>query len=290
MENENLIFGAHLVAFIDILGQSRNLKQFYKIKWWEDRKRVIDILSSTYGNVLKLRSDINNFVESFPPPSAEKLGRNIPRPISDKYIKAAKKILIQNVSDSIILTVQLQITDGIIPLRSVFGVLGGIGISMMTSLNNGYCFRAGIEFGPCIFNQSSGEVYGSALSESVAYEKRADYPRIIVGNHLNEYLNDFSRLEKGSELDSINAIMAKRCLSIINRDEEGLNYIDYLGKGFKDALGSVDNKPMIKGAIKFIKSQLSENKSDQKIYNKFYKLKQYFESRKDVWGNTIINF
>lgn len=292
MEEDKLIFGGHLVAFIDILGQSHQLKELYKIKWWEDRMGVKDILSSTYGSVLKLRKDMSTIIETFSKPSTEEqLGQVIPQEIRNVYNKATKtKIITQNVSDSIILTVQLQIIDSIIPLRSVFGVLGGIGISMMTALNRGFCFRAGIEFGPCVFDKNSNEVYGSALSESVSYEKKADCPRIIVGDHLFEYLNDFSNLKEGSELYNINAAIAKRCLSIVSKDQDGLYCVDYLGKRFKETLGSVDSSPMIKGAIQFITKQIDEHKSDPKIHGKYLKLKNYFESRRDVWGRELINF
>lgn len=289
MSKSELSFGGHLVAFIDLLGQSKDLKKMYEINWWDDYAGVKDILSSTYGNVLSFRNDMNNFMESF---SKQTIPEEVILTLSNenqvKYRELIKtKIHSQNVADSIILSVPLHITNGIIPLKSVLAVLSGSAVCMISSLSNGFCFRAGIEFGPCLFNEDLNEVYGSALSESVAIEKKADFPRIIVGDHLVQYLKDLSLDES---LHPLNSGLAKRCLSLICQDHDGLYFVDYLGKPLKNLLRSVDSSKVIKSAIEHINKQLSVFRSDEKIYSKYVRLKEYFLTRSDVWGTTLISF
>ncbi len=84
--------------------------------------------------------------------------------------------------------------------------------------------------------------------------------------------------------------MAKQCLRILSKDQDELYCVDYLGKGFKEALGSVNSSPRIKDAIQFITKQLDKHKSDPKIHSKYLKLKNYFESKRDVGGSDLINF
>ncbi len=52
-ESPELYFGGHLVAFLDILGQSERLANLKQNKWWELQEPTKIVLRETYGRVYK---------------------------------------------------------------------------------------------------------------------------------------------------------------------------------------------------------------------------------------------
>jgi hypothetical protein len=184
---DKLYFGGHLVAFLDILGQSDKLAELKKHEWWNIDENTISSLQNTYGRVLKFRKIFNGFLAKFCKPSAlDAVFQEISDPDELKLWNqfSQERILTKGISDSLIMTLPLLLTNGLAPLKSIYGVLGACGSSMLASLNYNFAFRGGIEIGPCIFDQRSSEVYGSALNDAVRYEKEADWPRIVVGSAL----------------------------------------------------------------------------------------------------------
>lgn len=283
MENgeDKLYFGGHLVAFVDILGQSAKLSKLKKIKWWESDQETVPALQDTYGRVLKFRKIFNGFLSKFCKPSVlDNVFQEILDPDQMKVWNqfGQSRILTKGISDSLIMTLPLFLTNGLAPLKSIYGVLGACASSMLVSLNCQFAFRGAVEIGPCIFDTRSNEVYGSALNDAVRYEKDADWPRIIVGPALVNYLEECTKLPNKSPAYKINAALARRCLSVISKDESDIFFVDYLGKEFEfQALENTDK--IIDGALKFVDSQIRKFEKDSKIGAKYIKLKKYFESR-----------
>ena len=124
---DNLYFGGHLVAVIDILGQSNKLSELKKIKWWELNQETISVLQDTYGNVLKFRKIFDDFLSKYCKLSAlDSVFQELSSPeqlrIWNQFDK--KRIITRGFSDSFIMTFPLIITNGLIPLKSIYGVLG----------------------------------------------------------------------------------------------------------------------------------------------------------------------
>ena len=281
-KEDELYFGGHLVAFLDILGQSTKLSDLNKLKWWKLDKETISSLQGTYGRVLKFRKIFNNFLSKFCNPSVlDNVFQELSNPDQLKIWNqfGPSRILTKGISDSLIMTLPLFLTNGLAPLKSIYGVLGACASSMLVSLNYNFAFRGAVEIGPCIFDTRSDEVYGSALNDAVRYEKDADWPRIIAGPALVNYLEDCTKLPTEPIVNKINASVALKCLSLITKDEFGVYFVDFLGNGFSE-LQKLDNTDkIIKDAFKFVNSQVQKFGSDDKIGAKYIKLKMYFESR-----------
>lgn len=280
--NNSLYFGGYIVAFVDLLGQSSKLSELKRIKWWEFGQDTIRNLKETYGRVLSFREIFIKYITNFSKQSAIDFAL---QEISDpKQIQiwnqfGQSRILIKNISDSIVMTFPLLITNGLIPLKSVYGILTAYASSILTSLNSQFAFRGAVELGPCVFNPNLEEVYGSALNDTVSLEKDADWPRIIIGKTLVQYLKGCTALPNNSPASIDNCASAQRCLNIISEDEKGIFYIDYLSKNFNE-LQNMDNKDkIISGALEFINDQIQNYGESHKIGKKYLKLKEYFESR-----------
>src|SRR5207249_12066685 len=78
----------------------------------------------------------------------------------------------------------------------------------------------------------AGEIYGTALERAYLLECNvAQYPRIVIGEELWNYLNCVLR-EFGNRSDglarAITAI-AEKCIGLIAKDTDGQSILDYLG-------------------------------------------------------------
>ena len=277
-----MYFGGHLVAFVDILGQSERLEKIKETKWWELQEPTRVALCETYGRVRKFRKTFSNFLTSFVKTSPfDEAFRYIlggeELKIWDQF--GQNRIMTKGLSDSFILNFPLIPSNGLLPLKSVYGVLGACASSMLCSLNYGFAVRGAIEIGPCIFDSTTDEVYGTALSDAVKYEKQANWPRILIGPNLIAYLEKCLELSQKTIINQVNISDAELCLKIVSRDKVGLNFLDYLSPDLL-VLFKPDNKDkIIKGAVTFIKRQIIENKEQPIIKGKYEMLRAYFIER-----------
>jgi len=248
---DKLYFGGHIVAFIDILGQSAKLSKLKKSKWWEFNQETLTALQETYWRVLRFREIFNGFLSRFCRPSVlDTIFQELSDPSKQETWNHfdQSRILVKGMSDSLVITFPLKVTNGLIPVKSIYGVLVACASSMLVSLNYRFAIRGAVEIGPCVYDPRSYEVYGSALNDSVYYEKEADWPRILVGAELVKYLEECTNLPKEPIAFSINSAEAHQCLSLLAQDAASLYYIDYLGTGFKK-LSALKNKKGVRSAL-----------------------------------------
>jgi hypothetical protein len=279
-KRHDLYFGGHLVAFVDILGQSDRLDKMKETKWWELQEQTRIALHETYGRVRKFREIFSGFVARYVKESpldgvfqnilgGEELG------IFNQF--GPHRIITKELSDALILNFPLVPSNGLLPLKSVYGVLGACASSMLSSLNYGFAVRGAIEIGPCVFDITTKEVYGTALNDAVKFEKQANWPRILIGPNLVAYLEECLELSQETIINQLNINTAKLCLKIVSRDEVGLNFLDYLSPDF---LVLLKNKArVIEGAVTFIKNQIVEHNDRANIKDKYEMIRSYFIER-----------
>lgn len=280
-DSPELYFGGHLVAYLDILGQSERLASLKQNNWWELQEPTKNILRETYGTVYKLRKIFEDFLASFvnPTPLDYALKHSLGGDELDIWNQFGHdRISSRFISDSIILTFPLVPSHDLIPLKSVYGVLAVCAVSMLASLNYRFAIRGAIEIGPCVFNKDTNEVYGTALSDACQYEKDvADWPRILIGPELMSFLHKCTQLPQDT-VNQINVNTAKRCLKLISKGEDDVYSIDYLSPNFSEFYGSsnIDKDKHIEGAVSFIKTQIESYGDKPAIRTKYEKLKAYF--------------
>jgi hypothetical protein len=77
---------------------------------------------------------------------------------------------------------------------------------------------------------------------------------------------------------TLNKKLAEQCLQLIDVDQDGSRFLNYLGAGFPAIQGTL-GREMVKKAYRFVAQQSQNCKSDAKLAPRYARLKDYFERR-----------
>jgi len=250
--NEDLHFQYYAIAFIDILGQRDAFAGFDRLPETElEKNKLIEALKSTIGFIKHYREGFETFFNSFAEPS--KLIGQLP---ADKQA-LFKEIRTANVeyfgfSDFFVPFVSLR-TDNhaCSAINGIFQLLAASGSMFLISLVAHHSIRGGIEVGTGI-RLGKNEIYGPVLNHAYALESaRAQYPRLLIGTRMLEYL----RAHEGQEGSSVYVrhckMVARLCLDMTSVDADGLPILDYLGEGFRRVFTTASKTGDSKGAETF---------------------------------------
>lgn len=176
-------------------------------------------------------------------------------------------------------------------INAVYAMLMSCGGLLLSSLAEKQIVRAGIDVGIGV-EIDENELYGPALFRAYNLESEvAQYPRIIVGDTLVNYLQNLSnripQMEKQTREDiELCKSIADHCLKMLAVDVDGYVILDYLGEasavGLKVAFGSALQKNY-NLAFDFIKKEYEKcvRTRDTKVSYRYYLLAQYFLKNKD---------
>jgi hypothetical protein len=120
-QDDNLYFNGHLVAFIDMLGQSDKLARLGETRWWELQDSTKAILRETYGKVHRLRTIFSDFISAFVKISP--LDDIFRHTLGGEELKkwdqfGPDRILHKGLSDSLVLTFPLVPSNCLLPLKN----------------------------------------------------------------------------------------------------------------------------------------------------------------------------
>jgi len=155
------------------------------------------------------------------------------------------------------------------------------GMQMETALALKTPFRGAIEIGVAArFPQA--DLYGPALAKVHDLESKvAQYPRIIVGPTLIDYLNAQVRKPENDLPSRVNRGLAKLCLSLLSEDADGLWIIDYLGQAFTDLGRQEGWQEIRKMAFSFVLGEFERFRREDpdKLGKRYERLVAYYCSR-----------
>jgi len=271
----------YIGAFIDLLGQSSRLSEYDTVPRKID-ENFKQYLRSTYGRVKLFRDGFFTFLR--------KHNRRFNLPLIINRIRMPR-IKIKASGDSLIIYSSL-FGDGsknLVSILSVDSILTACALNFVIFLANKRPFRGGIDIGVGIEDQELG-IYGSVVNKSYQLEsKHADYPRIVIGKTLLEYLqNNFNiitnkKAEKKGNL--LRSFFSRKIMDTILKDEFGVYFLDVLNDQFIDIAKQSKNEGIYYEAYKAVIESLEEYRNkDEKIFKKYVKLKEYFDSKKTDWG------
>jgi hypothetical protein len=116
----------------------------------------------------------------------------------------------------------------------------------------------------------------------------ADYPRIVVGESLVQYLDSvegqattatpFGRIARG---------LVTRCKQFITVDTDGLHMLDFLGEEAAKLASSDDNRrKLFRPASDYIEEQkqIARTENDDKHLSRYIRLGSYFERCARLWS------
>jgi len=284
MEKRNLRLGHHVVAFLDVLGQSEKFKQLRLPNTPEEHAEVGEVVRQTAGFVLDLRSAFDKQFRAFEAGSPN-MQRHSKEPLRPNFI---------GISDSLVTSVPLRNDGGdLVGIVTVYSALSAAAVVTLMSLASKHPLRGGIDVGLAV-EMGPQEVYGTALARAYHLEsKEAQYPRIVIGDELWRYFNaaivEFEKQDSPVGR-SISAIAGKM-MELVALDEDGKRILDYLGQTMVDnaAPGGNHRDYMVKPAYAFV---LAEQKRinatrDPKLTARYHLFRRYFESRLPLWGIDV---
>lgn len=281
----------YLVAYIDVLGQKEVLAKLKEFPETAEEKDVfIQAIMDSYHFVKKFRDSFNEFFDGFTTQTS-------PESSSEKEMALAEmkkaKVETQVISDTVIMYSPLSDEDIKCPASGIYQILGSVASTFLLSLaiEKKAC-RGGIEIGPSI-EMEQGDIYGYALCEAHRIENKvAEYPRIVIGGELVQYLS----LSKNSGIADVfnvfNGKMSAVCLELISRDSDGQYILDYLGEGFKKYIGDGKaTKDNVLQAYKFVNQELDKfgEKGNTKLATRYARLKDYFDKNIVRWNGQKEN-
>lgn len=286
---DHYVWREYVVASIDVLGQRR---QFDRIKAFfiDDipQKTLDDVASKTIEPVELIRHSLEELFLS----SARLAEPRITVAAAEKaeYDKArvTSPIRFQFYSDSILAYIALRV--GGYQLNDLFAirdVLVSVGGTLLMTLARQSSFRASIQLGTGT-ELKNGDLYGPVRAEAYELEKRAGYPRIVMGDRLFRYLKSFSeehpQIPCNTERELLGCkTVAEACLRMISEDpNDDLLILDYLANEFRNFLkDSSLAEACYDMAREYVEKELHERiaLNDTEVVDKFTKLHKYFSSR-----------
>lgn len=157
-------------------------------------------------------------------------------------------------------------------------------------MSAGYACRGGIDVGVG-GEMFEGELYGPALYEAYRLESQvAQYPRIVIGKNLIDYLVGLTRLEGSDVTSTYTKTIASKCLSFLVQDIDGQPIVDYLGERLMEA---VEYQPVEDGTIskayEFVKREATKwrDRRDTTLSFRYNLLGNYFTSRLTLWKDRL---
>ena len=272
------VYGFHLVAFIDLLGQRARLERLQGLEPTTNRSdprwRALD----EGADQVRLLRDafIQAFDEAQKPPSA-----HVPEVARERLHDLRKfRHSLQVFSDCIVISVPLhqQPSSSLtVAVTGLFATLYSVAAVMLIGLCHGIPARAGIDVGPGLTGALGEEVYGPVFLNAYKLESaKAEYPRAVVGQGLLDYLDTLARLQ--DEPDRDGALAARLALDCKNRllcaaPDDGLTMLHYLSKFV--SVESSRARAWVHEQCHFYRKN-----HDHKLETRYRRLLEYFDNYK----------
>lgn len=285
--NKTVEFQEYMVLMLDLLGQGQRLRQLTGIPQTEQEKmEFVSVVRETFGYVETLRDCFKTYFEGCSQESD--FAKSLPEDARAKIRSLAEsRVLVHAFSDSLIVSVPLKsIDENSTPTNSVrAAMVAAAGISLF-HLSVGRPLRGGLDVGVGTQMQS-GEVYGAGLERAHHLEsKLAEYPRILVGRTLIDYLRWIESLDVKTNFGrnaKANADLCRRMLLVDPSD--GRVMLDFLGDSFREAVDGRVERKVLDDAYTFVRDQqltCARNGNDL-MAARYFRLRSYFERRLPAW-------
>jgi len=280
-------YGYYCVAFLDILGQRRKLRQMACPGRDEQTRRL---MSETAAYVLHLRQRFQQTFERYAELSP--ILDHVPEDARKQIAAAKSSIKYRGFSDSFIVSVKcIGDKEQFAPMTGVFGCISACCIHHLEALAYKRPLRGGIEVHCGVdLTKEGDEVYGPVLERAHFLESQvADYPRIVVGDGLPQYLDVVEREAPATQLGNIARNLASMCKRYLTTDGDGFQMLDFIGEQAAK-LGTRElRRTIFKPAAEYIAEQYQYgiDTDDYKHRSRYARLRSYFESRTRTWTSSF---
>lgn len=286
MEIKPAIIAAHYcISFVDLLGQRAEYKGEGLIPQSEsERTKFFDKIRKTIKPIYDLQRDASKYIEAALSYKGT-LRKSLPVDQQEIYDKMREmKLNQQRWSDGLVFFINLIQESVKCPVKGMFHILGNTGILCFLGLCRKQPIRGAVDIAWGV-ELHPGELYGAAVANAYEFESKiAQYPRIIIGERVIDYLEACAQGPDSDMFSELNRSLAERCLGMIAIDFDGNYILDYLGQGFKESITKETHKNLFELALKFINEQIKHwhNNKNTKLSMRYNHLLAYFQSRKAV--------
>ena len=272
------VYGFHVVAFIDLLGQRARLERLQGLEpttpSTDPRWRVLD---EGADQVQLLRQAfVRAFEEAQAPPS-----RDVPEAVCERLHNFRRfKYSLRVFSDCVTVSVPIHQdppSSLAVAATGLFATLYSVAAVMLIGLGHGIPARAGIDVGPGLTGAFGDEVYGPVFLSAYTLEsKKAEYPRAVVGKGLLSYLDALARLQQEPDRElALAAQLALDCKEklLCAAPDDGLTMLHFLSP-----FVAIDSSP----AREWVHQQhqsYGENRDDE-LAERYRRLMVYFSKYK----------
>ena len=285
MPHDNMSTRFYFVAFVDLLGQRERLSQFKGVPRTDEEKNAFSqAMSETGGVVRNVRNSVGEWLTAGKHVTEDTLAK-IPAERRDEFTSIVTRQAFQTgFSDCFVVAFPLQADDveeRVSRARAVYdtwSALLGLSVLSLESLAQGIPWRAGIDvgIGMEIF---TNEVYGPALFSAYMLESTvAEYPRVVLGRGLLDYLAFIERLAVAEPLDAYSASMAAGSKEFICTSDDGWPMLHMLSPAvIKASANLVETK---RTAHKWVREQCFNHWSgkNEKLFRRYTRLAHYFDA------------
>lgn len=273
----------HLVLFVDILGQKEKIRQLKSVPIDDEQKEeVLKVLKDTAGVVIGTREVFKAFFDGAL--RERQIPRQVPKSLHDEYRVATKaEVNFRQFSDSLIISVPMHNdNEHCIPMNGIYYTLTSACAMLLYSLSAKHPIRGGIDVGVCI-DIDTDEIYGAAIERAYTLESRfAEYPRILVGNELHNYLHNVANQEPKSRLGLVARELAKRCIDLIIVDSDGQYILNFLHESVLNLGEAYDNfdEQIIRPAYDFVKKNYTDymQQENRKLGSRYGRLYEFLKT------------
>lgn len=280
----DLQVGNYIVAFVDLLGQRvalHNQGLMPRVETEEDKQRLVAQLKASIGSIAALQDNAAKLMNAMHAREDKQLRDSLPldkRAHWDELLRPTVKS--QYWSDGLVLFSPAADELARCPTMGVYEILTLCGALCFLGLASKRPLRGGVEIAWAV-EMRPNELYGAAIARAYELESQvADYPRIVVGPLLVEYLQCQAQ-NPALDLDAqINRSMAAICMSLLAKDVDGSWLVDYLGAEFREAVTNAFHDDLFSRASAYIQEQLTQHRKERnsKLAFRYTSLERYFQS------------
>jgi len=284
---ETVHIGPYFVAIIDIVGQRDKLKAWASPP---NNKAELERLASdvieTAGYVKELRSQFDQLYAAAKQPTG--LLDHLD-PEKRAWVEGRKQTNLwrRGFSDSYVMTVPCWYEQawGLHAADIYYSLLGICGL-FIWSLAMEKPFRGGVDVGLGI-EIDTQEVYGPVTVQAYELESRkAKCPRIMVGEGLLSYLDDLEQKCASDPDGRHTRLNIQNSRGLITRPRGGKPMLDVMGNGVHSVLNHELFGQMVEAGYSFVVREQKRfyQSGPKKLYHRYSQLREYCESRLQVWG------
>lgn len=292
---DTLSVANYVVAFVDLLGQRAELHGEGLLPDVADEQvkaRLISKVRATVGSIVALQERSTAMMAAMHAREDDALRQSLPldrRAIWDDVRRPIVKS--QYWSDGLVCYCPAADELARCPMTGVFEVLSLAGTLCFIGLASERPLRGGIEIAWGVELGTEG-LYGAAVARAYELESQvADYPRIVVGPRLVEYMRAQAAGSPADPYSQVNWQMARVCSSMLMVDDDGHHVVNYLGAGFRQAVTAPSYEALYEKAYSYVRAQLHQHRStrDTKLAFRYTRLERYFNGHPASSGSSLPN-